>query len=440
MVYDVIIAGGGTSGAIAGISAAREGLKTLVVETMSALGGTQTNGMVTPLMEPNVPGCEFVNSAIGEEIRSELEAAGHCEWMWFDPCIQKIVLEEKLIEAGADILFNTSVINASLRDGKIDSISVYNSDGITEIKAKVFIDCTGDADLAKMAGVEVVSGNNSGINQSASLRFEMANVRLSELSRFLKDGKQPIWTDLPTLQICNVDHGCPKIFHEKVKKAVEDGRLTETEASHIQLFSIPGRPEAINFNCPETGSGRNVSSAAEVTRRLIQGRKSILRIAAFMKSEIPGFENAYISEIAPMLGIRESERIKAEYEYGIEDIVERRRFADAITKSNYPVDVHGASQSMDKELEYKKVSPDEEYFEYPYRSIVPVGVDNLLVCGRCAGMDFYSQSAIRVQFSCQAMGEAAGLAARIAIDEEVAFKQVDGVKVREMMRARGSML
>ncbi len=438
--YDVIIGGGGTAGAIAAISAGRMGLRTLVVEQLTALGGTQTFGLVTPLMEPRVPDVEFINSAIGEEIRKELESCGSCDWMWFDPCMLKIVLENKVLDAGAEILYETSVIGVDCENGQINNIIIYNSDGIEKIKAKRYIDCTGDADIAKMAGATVMSGNKDGINQSASLRFEMANVDINLLGKYLKDTGQEKDFSLPRVQINALDKGFSKDIKVKALKAYEQGKLEELETTHLQMFSVPGRPGAINFNSPETGSGKNISSAKEKTKRIIQGRKAIMRLCEFMKTQIPGFENAYISEIAPMLGIRESERIKAVYEYSFEDIVEHRRFDDAILKSAYPIDVHGAANESGYDVKYSECKPSEAYFEYPYRGLIPQGIKNLLVCGRCAGADFYSQSALRVQFSCQAMGEAAGIAAKLSIEQNKTFYEVDGVNVRLEMRKRGSML
>lgn len=432
--YDVVIAGGGTAGVVAAISAAREGLKTILVEKLSGLGGTQTLGMVTPFMTSGVPQKGYVASAIGEEIRLEMVKRGYCEWLWFDPGMLQVVLEEKVLEAGAEILYDTSVIGLQKEGKKILSVDIFNSDGISRINADAFIDCTGDAHLTKMCGLDVMSGNKDGVNQSASLRFEMANVDIDRLAAWLKEMGQTVGTEKPFVQICTSGAWCCQAVREKVEKAKKENRLSAVECSHIQLFSVPGRPGVINFNCPETGAGRNVSSAAEKTRRLIAGRKSILRIASFMKQEIPGFENACLNGIASMLGIRESERIYAEYEYGIEDILHRRRFEDAIFKSAYPVDVHGASTALGSRLEYDPCPPEEAYYEYPYRSIVPKGMDNLLVCGRCAGCDFYAQSTIRVQFSCQAMGEAAGIAAKLAQQTGAAFRDVDGEQVSQTMR------
>lgn len=438
--YDVIIAGGGTSGVIAAVSAAREGLKTLLIERLSALGGTQTFALVTPYMNACMPQKKFINSAIGEEIRQEEIRRGFGKTDFFDPEMLKVILEEKVLESGAEILYETVVTGVNCHGRTIQKISVFNSDGMGEFGAKMFIDCTGDAQLAKMSGVRVMSGNKDGFNQSASLRFEMANVDIPRLADFLREGGQKYLLKEPTVSFCNVNAGCAQAFLDKIQYARETGMLTDTEASHIQWFSVPGCPGKINFNCPETGSGKRISSAAERTKRYIQGRKSVLRVAEFFKKEIPGFENAYISQIAPMLGVRESERICAEYNYTVLDAVKNRRFPDAILKSAYPIDVHGGTKEIGQKVEYEPCAPEERYFEFPYRSLIPVELDNLLVCGRCAGCDFMTQSALRIQVTCQAMGEAAGIASAIAIRECIAAKEVDGVRVREQMRRRGSMI
>ena len=438
--YDVLVVGGGTAGAIAAISASRCGLKTLVTETLSALGGTQTFGLVMPYMSPGLKDEKFINSAIGAEIQEEMIRRGYGRELWFDPNMLKVVLEEKVLEAGAEILYETSVIDVKRRDKKIREAVIYNSDGIGALSAKMYLDCTGDADVAKMSGVEVMSGNRDGVNQSSSLRFEMANVDWDSFAGYLKKTGQDWGVEAPFIQTCTVNAECSQDFIMRTRRAKDEGRLNDREISHIQLFSVPGCPGTINFNCPETGAGKRISSAKERTERLIAGRKSVLRIAAFMRSDIPGFENAYISQIAPMLGIRESERIYAEYEYSIQDVAQRRRFEDAVFKSAYPIDVHGGSAEIGEEVDYVPCVPEEDYFEYPYRGMVPRGVDNLLVCGRCTGCDFMTQSALRVQFSCQAMGEAAGIAAKIALEENLRFADVDGRKVRQKMRERGSMI
>lgn len=438
--YDVLIAGGGTSGVIAGISAAREGLKVLVIERMNALGGTQTFSLVTPLMEPGIPGKEAVSSSIGEEIRQKMINKGHCDWMWFDPEMLKFVLEDVLIESGAEVIYQSEVIDI-IKDGQeIKAAIIYTGTDFVAVEARCFIDCTGDADMAIQAGCKYHSGNSKGTNQSASLRFEMSGVDIEKVSEYLKRTEQKIWLEYPKLQLCSVDGGMSEDFKMRAKNACTGGELTPLDISHLQMFSVPGRKDTINFNCPEIGADKNVIEAMNLTKRMIEGRKAIERIAGFMKNEIPGFENAYISNTASMAGIRESNRIDAEYQCTSEDIVNYHKFNDGILMSNYKIDIHGASEELGRSISYKDIPESEMYFELPYRSIVAKGVDNLLVCGRCAGMDFYAQSALRVQFCCQAMGEAAGIAAAAVIKNNISCREVDGTKVRNIMKERGASL
>lgn len=437
--YDVVIVGGGTAGAVAAVSCGREKLKTLVVEQFGALGGTQTQALVTPVMPTYIKG-EPSSTAIGSEIKKRMSKRGFCEDDWFDPIMLKFVLEEMVVEANCEILYYTVLVDIVKNDNKIEYIIIHNKNGLSAVKAKRFIDCSGDADLACLAGVPVESGNQEGINQSASLRFEMANVDLERCGDYLQKTGQEIMFNYPLLQINTIDAVFSKGFKALAREKHEQGLLTELDISHLQMFSVPGKPGNINFNCPEVGKEKNIIEAGCMTQKQIEGKKAILRIVRFMKENVPGFEKAYICEIAPMLGIRESRRIHAEYQFSFDDVLDYRKFDDGIAKSNYPVDIHGGLGSDKISKSYRDVSPDQKYFEVPYRSIVPLKVENLLVAGRCAGFDFFAQSAVRVQFTCQAMGEAAGIASRLSIEQNTAFKDVDGSKVREAMRNRGAML
>ena len=437
--YDFIVAGGGTAGAIAAVSAARLGLKTLVIEKLTGLGGTQTFSLVTPYMSMCIDGPEFINSAVAEEIRLELQKRGHADGLWFDPEMQKSVLEEAVLASGAEILYDTAVIGAEVVDRKIREISIFNSDGISALSAKVFADCTGDAQLSKFCGVRMMSGNEEGINQSASLRFELANVDLALTGKYLKETGQKRETELPFVTFCKGNEEQSPVLIEVIEQAVKDGELTPLEASHIQFFSVPGCPNKAAMNCPETGAVAHVSSAEEKTRMVIRGRNSVLHITEFFKKHVPGFENCYVGQVSSLLGIRESEHIYAEYDFTYEDAVMQRRFPDAILRTNYSIDVHGGAKHL-TDVKFEEAPDGKKYMEYPYRSLIPKETDNLLVAGRCAGCDFLTQASLRIQKTCQAMGEAAGIAAKLAIDERLPMNRVDGVRVREIMRERGSML
>ena len=153
-----------------------------------------------------------------------------------------------------------------------------------------------------------------------------------------------------------------------------------------------------------------------------------------MQLFVPGFEESYISEIAPMVGIRESRRIKALYTLTLDDIFNYRKFDDGICESNYPIDVHGVSGNEQQKNYITDISEEEKYWEIPMRCLIPKGISNLLVAGRCAGFSFMAQSAARVQHSCRAMGQAAGIACKLSISEGVPFANIDHTMIKKILR------
>ena len=191
----------------------------------------------------------------------------------------------------------------------------------------------------------------------------------------------------------------------------------------------------MNFNCPELTTKENVVDAEFMTQKQLEGKKAIMRLRKFLRDYIPGFENAYITSIAQLVGFRESRRIEAEYMLTIEDVLTYRKFPDGIAASHYPVDVHGVDD-VSLGLKYQHDVPaDEQYWEVPFRVMIPKTLDNVLTAGRCAGMDFRAQSAARIQPTCRSMGEAAGIAAAMAVkNEAVRFNEIDGTAVRRSIR------
>lgn len=220
-----------------------------------------------------------------------------------------------------------------------------------------------------------------------------------------------------------------------IRKAYENGVLTEQDACYFQAFGIPGRPDGMNFNCPELTTKENVVDAEFMTQKQLEGKKAIMRLRKFLRDYIPGFENAYITSIAQLVGFRESRRIEAEYMLTIEDVLTYRKFPDGIAASHYPIDVHGVND-VSLGLKYQHDVPaDEQYWEVPFRVMIPKTLDNVLTAGRCAGMDFRAQSAARIQPTCRSMGEAAGIAAAMAVkNEAVRFNEIDGTAVRREIR------
>jgi len=445
---EVLIVGGGTSGAVAAISAARENVKTLIIEQFGFLGGTQTAALVTPMM-PNHLGEEPLNRGIDLEINRRMAECGETgRWSdgnagWFNPEMLKIVLEDMVVEAGADILYYTMFEDSVVDDGKVVGVTILNKAGRAAILASRIIDATGDADVAFRSGVPFFSGDeNSGINQPFSVRFSLGGIDTEKLIHFLKSlGKAEITfqqgkSATPLIHMAMV-WGRNFPLEPVFRKAVEDGVLQETDGNYFQAFTVAGRSGELFFNCPRITNQVDATNPFHLTRAQIFGHKAILRYTEFCRKYIPGCENATITNIAHMVGVRESRRIRGEYILTEDDIIHGRKFEDAIARSNYPIDIHRSDDKGGMKLQHLAAGT---YYEIPYRCIVPKFIDNLLVPGRSLSATFEAQSSVRIQSNCRAMGEAAGLAAALSIQNNVTPREIDGFELRKALRMRGANL
>lgn len=438
--WDVIVVGGGTSGAIAGIAAAREGVKTLIVEDHGFLGGSATASLVTPLMSNHVDG-KPLNTGIGLEVMKRLEKSGDCadrfgNLGYFNWEMLKFVLEEMYLEAGGDLLYHTHYSAPILDGDELKGIVVENKSGRLALLADVIIDASGDADVAVTAGVPYESGDENGINQAMSLRFSVGNVDVEKFNEFLYalDGyKQTI----PFVHAAHVN-GNQYPLTPFFEKAYEEGVLEVSDGDYFQFFGVPGRPNEISFNCPRISGKTDATNVDHLTNAQIEGRQRIKRFMNFFKKYFPGFENSYISTIAGMVGIRESRRVRGEYYLTEDDHVNARKFPDGIAKNRYPIDIHSHTKGGGINF-YSKLEKDD-YHEVPYRALVPLKIENLLIAGRCISASFAAQASIRIQQVCHAFGEAAGVAAALAIKEGINVRELDGVKLRETLKERGANL
>ena len=203
------------------------------------------------------------------------------------------------------------------------------------------------------------------------------------------------------------------------------------------MFNIPGRNDSVAFNNPEFFEDLDGTNPDTLTKTQVAGKKAIYRQLAFYKKYMKGFENAYIADIAAMVGIRESRNITTEYVLTGADLMSRKKFDDAFCQSNYPVDIHG--YTLEFVSRFKPAEDANPYYEIPYGSLVVKGFENLLVAGRCLGAEFLAQSSLRIQPCCRSAGEAAGIAAALALDAKIPAREVDGRKVRKIMEDRGAV-
>lgn len=442
---DIAVCGGGTAGAFAAKAAADMGKKVLIVEQFGSLGGTSTNGLVHPVMGTYIDGnpqCSYISRIVYDKLL-KMNAAEQRTDLYFDPLALKCVLEEMCDESGVNILYYTFIADVITENGKIKALVVANKQGLGLIKAEMFIDATGDADACVRAGAEYSKGNpENGKNQPTSLRYIVSGIDFEKFGEFILENNEKTGKTLGSVYrkgdvlyvaCCEEDSWA---FGEIFDKALAAGDITPEDRVYWQGFQIPGRIGSIAFNNPEFFEFTDGTNPEHLTKIQIEGKKRIFGQLKFYKKYFKGFEDAYISEIAPMVGVRESRNVVCEYMLKAEDLLGRRKFDDMICQSNYPVDVHGGEGT--DEPEFYKNDDGKPWYEIPFRSLVVKGFSNLLVAGRCLGAEFIAQSSLRVQQSARASGEAAGIGAALALENRKTPKEILGEDIRNEMIKKGA--
>ncbi|WP_295158775.1 FAD-dependent oxidoreductase [Selenomonas sp. AE3005] len=442
---DVCVVGGGSAGTAAAISAARKGAKVVLVERGISLGGLATQGCVFPCMPTFVDGSD---TPYITDLNKRMESQGASPSLGIDtdtyygggrgqyvPEYLALVYDEMCAEAGVEILYNAALAGTVTKEGRITACVVQTAEGLAKIQAKVFIDGTGDALLARFAGVPAEKGSETnGRNQPMSLRFEMGGVDVGKVYKFFQKNLHDDYTRGKFVKIVEdalKEKRAPFFEFAKWKKneqffkaGVARGELSEDDILYIQAFSIPGKPNVMSMNCPEmpplTFSSTDAVSAS---RAVSFGRRMMRHLSAFFVKNIPGFEKAYISREASMIGVRESWRIRGKYYMEADDYLKAHHFPDAVCRTAYPIDIHDVKLDLFKKLE------KGQYYEIPFRALVTNELANLLVVGRCASGSFAAQASFRIQPTCMSMGEAAGIAAVWGIRHNVAARDIQWDKI-----------
>ena len=409
MKYDVIVAGGGTAGCAAAYILGMSGKKVLIIEKNSFLGGTMTSSLVTPMMKTskNSINNDFLNEFINQMKRYDAAITySDGNIGWFNPEIAKIVLDEMLNKAKVKVLFNSFVTKVNISNRNIKSLEINDNMLSVPIETRYVIDSTGNCDIGFLSNCKFL--NKKDENQPVNLRFLMSGVDLKLFSKWLLDFDSD--RNVTTAYECDGqihlstaytwDKGSKWALSPLFDDAVDKKILKNEDRNYFQVFTIPGMPDTLAFNCPRIYFKENIDvlDVNSTSKALQLGRSSILRLTKFCKMYFPGFKNAYISNIADSLGIRVSRRIKGKYIYTIEDLKNGKRFDNPVVTSDYPVDVHSNKKDSSK-LE----SVLQEY-QLPLEALISDDIDNLYVAGRCLSADFYAQAALRIIPSCMSMG------------------------------------
>ena len=414
--YDLVIVGGGTAGVSCAWNAGKRGLKTLIIEQNSFLGGSITSSLVTPAMKTSD---NAINTDFFNELYKKLQELGGAITYydgnkgWFNPELTKIALDIMMQEANIDVLFETNV--SEVYKIPTEKLSVYtesigsNKDVLSlPIETKYLVDATGDAKICEKLNAKFLE-NSEENSQPINLRFIMSGINVEKFAQWIMQYD----TDRNVTTSCSID-GISYLstaytwdsnkewaLKPLFKEAINDKVLKEEDSNYFQLFSVAGTVDSIAFNAPRLIS--NYKSNSEAYK---EGRLGVLRLSQFCKKYLPGFENAHISSIANSLGVRVSNRVQGKYIYTYEDLISGKKFDNPVLVSNYPVDIH--SNKKDSST-LEKVNVE---YQLPLESLMVEGFDDLFVIGRCISADFKAQAALRIIPSCFSMGE--GLAKYLA--------------------------
>ncbi len=401
--YDVVVLGGGPAGVAAAASAAQAGRTTLLIERYGFLGGMGTAAGVTNFcgLHANVHGdIRQVVHGVAADLLARIERLGglnapHALFgktvaQAYDTAAYKIAADELLLSAGVKILFHalaTGVVLDSAR--RVQALLVETKSGRVAVLGQAFIDCSGDGDLAAWAGAPFDKGDGHGNMLYPSTMFRVNGVDP------VRAGKA--WETIPGLMLQAQAEGRYKFPRKapivRPQKSGIEWRVNLTQLANAQ------------------GNAMDGTIAQELSDAEVLGRRQIASVAGFLK-EVPGFEDSYIVDIAPQVGIRETRRVRGLYQLTERDVLDCASFDDTIGVNGWPLELH---LKGDVEFRWPPIPQSRGFNHLPYRMTVPQGLDNLWVAGRCASMSHEAQSAARVTGACFVMGQAAGLAADLAL-------------------------
>lgn len=443
---EIIVVGGGTAGCAAAVAAARMGRKTLLVEHCGYLGGWATAALVNPFMSHRTSDAKPLVGGFYDELRDRLSRSGGLLGNSFDSEDMKFALQEMLLEAGVRLRFHTTFDSAQYAsDGSI-VVRTRSKSGIEEFVCDRLIDCSGDGDAAVALGASFESGDENGLQQAVTLMFDMAGVDLQKALTYVRDHPDQMrFPKLPpTADPAQLADGTVSVagYYDLISQARQNGDYL---APGDLIFYI-GRPRKgeVVFNTTHVGNV-NGTNAEDLTRAEIECRRQMMSIVAFVKKYVPGFEQSYLIRSPEHVGVRETRRIIGDYVFSAEDVIGARKFDDAICRLAYPVDIHsgkghGYTKDEGKVWARANNAPPGDWYEIPYRCLLPVGLENVLVAGRCVSSTQAGHGAIRIMPACVAMGQAAGAAAAQSLNEGVSVRGVDIPALLADLRTQGALV
>jgi hypothetical protein len=474
--FDVVVVGGGTAGSIAALAAARSGARTCIIEKGGYLGGTcHALANVTPFH--NSRG-EAVVAGLAQQLVDRLEQRGGVRpgghlpnptgiggsFTPVDPDAMKLALLEMAGEASLHVWLHTLFVGADARDATLRTIRVFNKSGAHELRAPVFIDATGDADVAASAGA-AYEQDVPEATLNATLLFRVAGVDTQAFiddvrasphkivlladpylrkvkgldgTRVMREGVRDIY-DCPYIYLSNlVRDYVPRCDWAEWEITGDEkaqwGRL-KPFASRFSIMPVAQRADIVTLNA--TSITFDATRGDQLSRAEVEGQRQLQLAVEVLQRYVPGFRGCFLQSVSPSVSIRASRRVRGEYMLTRADIEARKRFDDTIARGAYPMSVQSPDQPNTRQHLFV---PDGGDYDIPYRCLVPERVDGLLVAGRCLSASREAIGSARMGAQCMAYGHAAGVAAALAASRRIQPRGVPIERLRSELRAQGAII
>jgi hypothetical protein len=420
---DVLVVGGGPAGVAAALAAARQGTSVRLIEAHSCLGGMGTAGMVPAFMD-FTDGVNFLADGIGREILDGVRAADGAfpfrRSIGIRTEVLKRVYDQLLEDANIPFTFHTQLVDVTVHDGSVGEAICAGKTGLFAIRAAVFVDCTGDGDLAALAGAPYEKGDRDGDMQPGTLCSLWSGIDWEEVEKSETAG----------------------MGNDGIAEAFDDGVLTVEDLHLVGIWRVGATLGSGNVGHT---FGLDGTDEASLTEAYLWARKTMPQYERYYKTYRKGFEDMELAVTGSLMGVRESRRILGDYVLSVDDFRERAVFDDEIGRFSYPVDLHPTGPDQGAYEEYRRQwtglrHKDGESYGIPYRVLTPRGLRNVLVAGRCVSTDRSMQGSIRVTPGCYITGQAAGVAAAMSVQAGANTRGIDISELQARLRRLGAYL
>lgn len=443
---DIVVAGGGLTGVIAAVAASRSGAKTLLIEQHGFLGGVAALGVpIQGFHDDNnrqiVGGIpwEFIERLIKEGASpgpfffDSEECAGGSS-IKYDHFKLRNIVSDIVSEAGVTLLLHTMAASPVLEENTVKGLFIESKSGRQAIFAEIVIDTSGDGDIAARSGAEFEKGNDQGFLQPVTALFRISNVNMKKFLGDVDKHPEEYLLEDPNPNYWEKYQKGERKGINGLKKLCEEARTKGDYDMPNPLLAVACLPREgeVVVNMAHVKLV-DVTDAGDLTRAEITGNSYVWKTMKFLKKYVKGFKNTRVSEVSPFIGIRETRRIIGEYMLNEDDMLACKKFDDRIAMGGRGVDIHDPTPDNSQSCRSMYMKFPKGYY-IPFGSLVPRGLDNLLVAGRCISVSYRALGSTRVMAQCMATGQAAGTAAALAVREDMPLKKMNMAKLQNKLR------